>query len=59
MDKSLVLGLLAFAVAVLQLLSQQTFVPPAWLPYILALAGVLNVIISTWGASVVRRLRGK
>ena len=59
MDKNLVLGILTFVVAVLQLFSQQTFVPPAWIPYILLVIGVLNVIISTFFANLMAKLTGK
>ena len=59
MDKSLLLGILVFVVGVLQLLLQQPFVPPAWIPFILIVIGVLNVLISNWGVKAVARLRGK
>lgn len=47
-SKALILNILAFVVLIVDLLMQQPFIPPAWLPYLTAAIAVLNLVIRYW-----------
>ena len=47
-SKTLWLNLITAAVLIADLLVQQPFIPPAYLPFIATVVGILNVVLRVW-----------
>jgi hypothetical protein len=47
-SKTFWLNLLTALVMIADLLVQQPFIPPAYLPFIATLVGILNVVLRVW-----------